>query len=66
MKSTIEVKTRAEGTAIARGLDPVTKATAAIVGVLLELSDVQQSRVLRNVKEALDERSDSIEFAKDA
>jgi hypothetical protein len=54
LKTTLEVKSKSEGEALKRGLgDPVTRATATVVGVLLGVPEHQRVRVLRNVNEAL-------------
>jgi len=54
VRTTIEVKSKVEGAHIARGIgDPVTRATAIVTGVLLDLLPAQRERVLRNTNEAL-------------
>ena len=60
MKASIDVKNRAEGDAIKKGLaDPVTRATAGVVGILLDVPAHQRARVLRNVNEAIEDSEDS-------
>jgi hypothetical protein len=60
VKASIQVKSKAEGKAIARGLeDPVVRATVAVVGHVLDVPSHLRARVLRNVTEAIEDAEDS-------
>jgi len=54
MKDTIEVNSKSEGAAIRKALEnPVTKAIVVVEGVLAELDEAAQRRVLTFVQESL-------------
>lgn len=65
MKSYIEVKDRNEATIIRRALtDPVTRATALVVGALLPLSSGERRRTVNYCLDRLKEEDQIKEAAK--